>query len=637
MEKQFTDILKKYWGYDSFRPLQLDIIQSVFSGKDTLGLMPTGGGKSITFQVPALAKEGLCLVITPLIALMKDQVEGLKEKGIKAAAIYSGMRRREIIITIENCIYGDFKFLYISPERLQTELFLSRLAQLNISMITVDESHCISQWGYDFRPSYLKINEIRELKPKCPVLALTATAIPKVVDDIQDKLYFEKKNVFQTSFKRSNLAYKVVHTENKFGQLESLLNEIEGSAIIYVRSRKKTHETSDFLNKSGIEATFYHAGLDRIVKDKRQKEWTKGKIRVIVATNAFGMGIDKPDVRLVIHMDTPDSPEAYFQEAGRAGRDGNSASAYLLISPNDQGTLKRRISENYPEKAFIRNVYQCLGNHFQLAVGFGEMKSFNFELGKFCKTFKLPIIQTHSALQILSHLGLIQMNEDRDNRSRLHYIATKEELYYFEKLNPESEEIIKTTLRSYSGLFSSYVYINEEAIADRTKYSRDKVYQTFVNLNKARLISYVPQSNIPTITYLQPRFDSQMLTISPESYEERLERFSERVNAILRYINEDTCRSMMLLSYFGETNPSECGQCDVCLKKQIPAFEDSYAEIKRGILSLLSISPLALKSIISKTGVDQEQGIKVLRFLVDHGLISQNHKDQYLIVHHTKS
>lgn len=637
MEKQFTDILKKYWGYDSFRPLQLDIIQSVFSGKDTLGLMPTGGGKSITFQVPALAKEGLCLVITPLIALMKDQVEGLKEKGIKAAAIYSGMRRREIIITIENCIYGDFKFLYISPERLQTELFLSRLAQLNISMITVDESHCISQWGYDFRPSYLKINEIRELKPKCPVLALTATAIPKVVDDIQDKLYFEKKNVFQTSFKRSNLAYKVVHTENKFGQLESLLNEIEGSAIIYVRSRKKTHETSDFLNKSGIEATFYHAGLDRIVKDKRQKEWTKGKIRVIVATNAFGMGIDKPDVRLVIHMDTPDSPEAYFQEAGRAGRDGNSASAYLLISPNDQGTLKRRISENYPEKAFIRNVYQCLGNHFQLAVGFGEMKSFNFELGKFCKTFKLPIIQTHSALQILSHLGLIQMNEDRDNRSRLHYIATKEELYYFEKLNPESEEIIKTTLRSYSGLFSSYVYINEEAIADRTKYSRDKVYQTFVNLNKARLISYVPQSNIPTITYLQPRFDSQMLTISPESYEERLERFSERVNAILRYINEDTCRSMMLLSYFGETNPSECGQCDVCLKKQIPAFEDSYAEIKRGILSLLSISPLSLKSIISKTGVDQEQGIKVLRFLVDHGLISQNHKDQYLIVHHTKS
>lgn len=599
--------------------------------------MPTGGGKSITFQVPALAKEGLCLVITPLIALMKDQVEGLKEKGIKAAAIYSGMRRREIIITIENCIYGDFKFLYISPERLQTELFLSRLAQLNISMITVDESHCISQWGYDFRPSYLKINEIRELKPKCPVLALTATAIPKVVDDIQDKLCFEKKNVFQTSFKRSNLAYKVVHTENKFGQLESLLNEIEGSAIIYVRSRKKTHETSDFLNKSGIEATFYHAGLDRIVKDKRQKEWTKGKIRVIVATNAFGMGIDKPDVRLVIHMDTPDSPEAYFQEAGRAGRDGNSASAYLLISPNDQGTLKRRISENYPEKAFIRNVYQCLGNHFQLAVGFGEMKSFNFELGKFCKTFKLPIIQTHSALQILSHLGLIQMNEDRDNRSRLHYIATKEELYYFEKLNPESEEIIKTTLRSYSGLFSSYVYINEEAIADRTKYSRDKVYQTFVNLNKARLISYVPQSNIPTITYLQPRFDSQMLTISPESYEERLERFSERVNAILRYINEDTCRSMMLLSYFGETNPSECGQCDVCLKKQIPAFEDSYAEIKRGILSLLSISPLALKSIISKTGVDQEQGIKVLRFLVDHGLISQNHKDQYLIVHHTKS
>lgn len=599
--------------------------------------MPTGGGKSITFQVPALAKEGLCLVITPLIALMKDQVEGLKEKGIKAAAIYSGMRRREIIITIENCIYGDFKFLYISPERLQTELFLSRLAQLNISMITVDESHCISQWGYDFRPSYLKINEIRELKPKCPVLALTATAIPKVVDDIQDKLYFEKKNVFQTSFKRSNLAYKVVHTENKFGQLESLLNEIEGSAIIYVRSRKKTHETSDFLNKSGIEATFYHAGLDRIVKDKRQKEWTKGKIRVIVATNAFGMGIDKPDVRLVIHMDTPDSPEAYFQEAGRAGRDGNSASAYLLISPNDQGTLKRRISENYPEKAFIRNVYQCLGNHFQLAVGFGEMKSFNFELGKFCKTFKLPIIQTHSALQILSHLGLIQMNEDRDNRSRLHYIATKEELYYFEKLNPESEEIIKTTLRSYSGLFSSYVYINEEAIADRTKYSRDKVYQTFVNLNKARLISYVPQSNIPTITYLQPRFDSQMLTISPESYEERLERFSERVNAILRYINEDTCRSMMLLSYFGETNPSECGQCDVCLKKQIPAFEDSYAEIKRGILSLLSISPLSLKSIISKTGVDQEQGIKVLRFLVDHGLISQNHKDQYLIVHHTKS
>lgn len=623
MENEFSKILNKYWGYESFRPLQLEIITSIYNGKDTLGLMPTGGGKSITFQVPALAKKGICLVVTPLIALMKDQVEGLNKKGIKAAAIYSGMSYREIIITLENCIFGDFKFLYISPERLQTDLFLSRIEQLDVSMITVDESHCISQWGYDFRPSYLKISEIRELKPEAPILALTATATPKVVDDIQEKLCFKKKNVFQTSFKRPNLAYKVIHTENKYGALLELLNANPGSAIVYVRSRKKTQEISDLLNKSGIDAIFYHAGIDRITKDRRQTEWTRGDKRVIVATNAFGMGIDKPDVRLVIHTDTPNSPEAYFQEAGRAGRDGLESVAYLLIAPPDKGTLKRRISENFPEKDFIRKVYMSLGNYLQVALGSGEGINYEFELGKFCNRFKLPILQTHNALQILQHLGLIQVNDDRDNRSRLHFIASKEDIYYFEQRNPHSVDIVKTTLRSYSGLFSSYVYINEQVIAERSATSRDQVYNTYVNLDKAKLISYIPQKDKPTINYLQPRFETHLIVIRPESYEHRQERFRERVEAMLDYMEKSECRSKQLLIYFGETDAKECGKCDVCLKKSIPAFKDSYGEIKTYVLQALADSPQTLSALTQKSSFPDESLIKAIRFLEDNGLVER--------------
>ena len=564
----YLSILRQYWGYESFRGIQQEIIESIGSGKDTLGLMPTGGGKSITFQVPALAMEGMCLVITPLIALMKDQVQHLRNQGIHALAIYSGMTRSEINQVFDNAIYGDYKFLYISPERLETDVFRQRLNHMHISMITVDESHCISQWGYDFRPSYLRIAEIRDLMPEVPVLALTATATPEVVADIQRQLHFRQENVFRMSFERKNLAYIVRKTDDKHGELLHILRSVGGSAIVYVRNRRRTKEVAEILEHEGIQATHYHAGLDNAIRDLRQRQWQQGLLRVMVATNAFGMGIDKPDVRLVIHLDLPDSIEAYFQEAGRAGRDGKKSYAVLLFGAHDAQTLRHRIAENFPEKDYIREVYEKLQYYFQMAMGDGLGTVKEFKLDDFCQKFKFFPVQADSALRILTQAGYLVYTDEQRRASRLMFTLKRDDLYRLHHLSEEADRLIQVTLRCYTGLFSDYAYIDEELLALRTYLTHDQVYHIFRSLSQQHIVSYIPGKSTPYIIYARERVEKERLAIPPSAYEERKERLKARIESMLDYAqNEVTCRSRLLLSYFGEDNPNNCGQCDVCLRK----------------------------------------------------------------------
>ena len=563
----YTDILKQYWGYDSFRGIQQQIIESIGSGRDTLGLMPTGGGKSITFQVPALAMEGVCLVITPLIALMKDQVRNLKEHGIKAAAIHTGMKREEIISTMENCIFGGYKFLYVSPERLSSELFRTKLRHLKICLLTVDESHCISQWGYDFRPSYLTIADIRKELPGVPVLALTATATPQVTDDIQDKLGFREKNVIRMSFFRGNLSYVVRKTENKLLELKHILECVPGTGIVYVRNRAQTKEISDFLNAEGIPTTFYHAGLDPVVKDERQRAWTQNLYRVVVATNAFGMGIDKPDVRTVVHMDIPSSIEAYFQEAGRAGRDGQRSYAVLLHSPGDKRTVSKRISDNFPKEDFIRNVYEKLGYYHQMAVGDGRGCTYAFSLGEFCQHYMLPILPTDSALRILTRMGYIEYLDEMDYSARLLFTAGRDDLYRLHN-DKTTEEVMNIILRNYSGVFTDYAYIDEHMICSRAGIDRDMLYTILMSLQSQGVIRYVPERRTPIITWTRERIDTQFIRFDPEVYRQRKEEFKERIGAMMEYVTRETgCRSAILLKYFGEHQSKPCLCCDLCQEK----------------------------------------------------------------------
>ena len=560
---KYQEILKQYWGYDSFRDLQEEIITSIGEGKDTLGLMPTGGGKSITFQVPALAQEGICIVITPLIALMKDQVQNLRKRGIKALAIYSGMTRQEILTALENCIFGNYKFLYISPERLDTEIFRTKLRSMKVSMITVDESHCISQWGYDFRPAYLKIAEIRELLPGVPVLALTATATPEVVKDIQTRLNFREGNVFRMSFERKNLAYIVRKTDNKTKELLHILQRISGSAIIYVRNRRRTKEITELLTNEGITADFYHAGLDNAVKDLRQKRWQSGEVRVMVATNAFGMGIDKPDVRIVLHLDLPDSPEAYFQEAGRAGRDGEKAYAVILYAKSDKMTLHKRIVDTFPEKEYILNVYEHLQYYYQMAMGDGFQCIREFNLEEFCRKFKYFPVPVDSALKILTQAGYLEYTDEQDNSSRILFTIRRDELYKLREMGKEADALIQTILRSYTGVFTDYAYISEESLALRTGLTRQQIYNILVTLTKRRIVDYIPRKKTPYIIYTRERLDLRFLHIPPIVYEERKARYEARIKAMEEYvITENVCRSRMLLHYFGEKNEHNCGQCD---------------------------------------------------------------------------
>ncbi len=564
----YRDILRKYWGYDDFRGIQEDIIESIGNNRDTLGLMPTGGGKSITFQVPALAKEGICIVITPLIALMKDQVNNLRKRGILAAAIYSGMSHKEIVKTLDNCLYGDYKFLYVSPERLNTPLFQSKLHYMNVSFITVDEAHCVSQWGYDFRPSYLSIADIRKTKPNVAILALTATATEEVVDDIQDKLGFREKNVFRMSFERKNLTYVVRETADRDAETIHILNSVPGTAIVYTRSRKGTKDMSKLLNDNGINATFYHAGLESAVRDQRQQQWQNGEVRVMVATNAFGMGIDKPDVRMVIHRECPDSLEAYFQEAGRAGRDGKRSWSVLLHNGHDDHKMRRRIADNYPDKDFIRNVYEHLAYYFQVALGFGIYQTFEFDLEKFCLVYRMFPVTVNSALQILDNAGYIEYDQDPENNARLKFLLERSELDRLNYLSPEEEKVITMMMRLYGGLFVDYVYIDEAVIACHTGMEQNTVYLILKSLSKQHIVHFIPQRKMPRITYLRDRVEMENVAIPKEVYEYRRAAMEKKIDAVVEYVNNDReCRSRQLLRYFGEKPKHDCGRCDVCVSQ----------------------------------------------------------------------
>ncbi len=578
-------LLRKYWGYDDFRGIQREIIESIGAGHDTLGLMPTGGGKSLTFQVPALAMEGVCIVITPLIALMKDQVNHLRQRGIMAAAIYSGMSHDDILRTLENCIFGSTKLLYVSPERLGSELFQTKLRHMQVNFITVDEAHCISQWGYDFRPSYLQIADIRRICPDVPVLALTATATPHVVKDICEKLSAGHGfAVYRMSFERKNLAYLVLHAMDKRTELIQLLRE-NGAAIIYVRSRRHAREIAEHLTEAGLSATFYHAGLEHAEKDKRQRDWQHDRVRIMVATNAFGMGIDKADVRIVVHYDLPDSIEAYFQEAGRAGRDGQFARAILLYNHADESKLIKRVSDTFPEKDYIRKVYDHLAYYYQIATGDGYGVSREFNIDDFCHKFNHFPIRVHAALQLLQRAGYIEYTEEQDNQVRVKFLVTRDDLYRLRGENPNEEKVIVALLRNYGGLFADYGFIDESMIAHQCGMKPHEVYDILKELSQKHVIHFIPRKQVPYIRYMQRREDSEHILLPPAVYEERKTQYQERINAILRYAkSNDKCRSRQLLEYFGEQDTKDCGQCDICLS----THKTDPLQAQQQILSLLS-------------------------------------------------
>lgn len=631
----YHDILKTYWGYDDFRPLQLDIIESVGSGRDTLGLMPTGGGKSITFQVPALAMEGVCIVVTPLIALMKDQVENLRARGVKATAIYSGMSQAEIMTAFENCELGDYKFLYVSPERLGTDLFKKRIKFLKISMIAVDESHCISQWGYDFRPSYLKIADIRSELPGVPVLALTATATPEVVDDIQVRLHFPAKNVFRKSFERKNLTYVVRNVEDKLEQLLRILQRVPGTSVVYVRSRKRTKEISDYLLQQGISSDYYHAGLSDDEKDRKQQAWKSGACRVIVSTNAFGMGIDKPDVRTVIHIDLPDTLEAYFQEAGRAGRDEKRAYAVLLYNKTDETKLKKRIADEFPEKEFIAKVYQTLADYYKIGIGSGFEAVFPINPQQFCIDCHLPLNPTYNALKMLQLAGYIELTEELDNPSKLMFTVLRDQLYNFRMHNAAADQLIEVLLRSYTGVFADMVHINEEVIGQRLGWTRQKVYDQLCFLAQNGIVKYVPFKKTPLLIYTQPRVDSARIVLPKQVYEERRERYVRRIKAVLRYANEtQLCRSQLLLDYFGETGSHRCGQCDTCIAQRANKLNaQRFAELERHITAELEANPQSIQALVQKIDGAENDVVQAVRHLLDQQKLEQNAQMKLSVKH----
>jgi ATP-dependent DNA helicase RecQ len=619
----YSEALERYWGYSAFRPLQEEIIESVGSGKDTLALMPTGGGKSLTFQVPAMAKEGICLVVTPLIALMKDQVENLKVKKIKALAIHSGLSREEIGHALDNCIYGDFKFLYLSPERLSTDLFRARVQQMNVNLIAIDEAHCISQWGYDFRPSYMRIPELREIVPDVPVLALTATATPNVAEDIMQRLSFSKKNLLKMSFERKNLVYVVRRTEDKQRELLKIASKISGTGIVYVRNRKKTREVAELLNKEGIRADFYHAGLKYEDRARKQEEWQHDKTRVVVSTNAFGMGIDKPDVKFVVHMDIPDSPEAYFQEAGRAGRDEKKAWAVMLFSPSDEKSIERRISVNFPGLDVVRELYKGLFNYLQIPVGSGRGQSYDFILGEFLSMYKFNALVATSALKVLSREGYFEITEEINNPSRVFFTVGRDDLYKFQVKNSKFDGFIKLLLRSYTGLFSQYVAIDENILAKRSGLSFDQVYKYLISLASSKIINYIPKKKNPVIHLLEERLEDKNVYLSSKNYIFRKEKYITRINEMLAYAKSETkCRSQFLLSYFGDISAPRCGQCDICLSKnELNISKERFSEIEAKVKKILTEEPLGLLPLIRKIESNERQVILVVEQLMEDGYI----------------
>ena len=614
----YLDILHKYWGYPDFRGIQREIIESIGAGKDTLGLMPTGGGKSLTFQVPALAQEGVCIVITPLIALMKDQVEHLRHKGIAAAAIYSGMSRDAIVTTLENCIFGGVKLLYISPERISSDLFQIKLKHIKVSFITVDEAHCISQWGYDFRPSYLQIAVIRKLVPNVPILALTATATPDVIDDIQERLGFTEKNVFRMSFERKNLVYVVRQAEDKEAEMVHILQSIPKTAIVYCRSRKRTKEIAQLLIQYGISATWYHAGLEPAVKDQRQSEWQHDKVRVIVATNAFGMGIDKADVRVVIHMDCPSSLEAYFQEAGRAGRDGQKAYAVLLYNGHDNRTLQKRVEDTFPPKEYVQQVYEHLAYFYQIGVNSGEGCTFEFPIDKFCATFKHFPIRANSALILLQRAGYIDYEPNPDNNARVRFLLRRDDLYRLDSLSEKENDVVISLLRNYGGLFTDYGYVDESYIAQEAGLDRNQTYMVLVNLSKKRIIDFIPRKSIPLISYKRDRVDGSDVILDKSVYEERKEQFQKSINSVINYAQNDrVCRSRQLLYYFGEKKSVDCEQCDVCLSHTHHDDHNQQEEIKEKLLAMVADGERHHVTEVRQLDEDWDMATKVMKELMD--------------------
>ena len=625
-ENLYEQILEKYWGYTSFRLLQDEIIKSVANGHDTLGLMPTGGGKSITFQVPALAKEGICLVITPLIALMRDQVEKLQNRGIKALCIHSGMTREEIDLTLDNATYGDYKFLYVSPERLSTESFRSRAGKMKVNLVAIDESHCISQWGYDFRPSYLRIAELRDLLPDVPFLALTATATKEVMDDIQEKLRFREKNVLRTSFERKNLVYLIRQADDKFAYLLKIVNKVHGSGIVYVRSRRKARDLALWLRQHDISADYYHAGLKPESRSARQQAWTDSETRIIVATNAFGMGIDKADVRFVVHVDLPDSVESYFQEAGRAGRDGKKAYAVLLVNQYDTQAIDKRVALNFPPIAEVKRIYDMLGNFLQIPLGGAKGHAYDFHISEFADRNKIKMSVAHSSLKIIERAGYIELTDEVHSPSKVFFTIERDELYKFQVANAQFDGFIKLILRSYTGLFNQYVSIHEDFLARKAGIPMETVTLYLSRLKELGIIQYIPQRRAPMIIFTEERLDPKSLVISRESYAFLKERFIERLKRMVHYATStNKCRSLMLLEYFGEEDAPRCGQCDVCSKRnELNLSKYEFDLITEQIRDNTRAGLLTLDELVKKTGSDPDKVIKVIRWLLDHNMVTYN-------------
>lgn len=627
MSKITCKILQQYWGYPSFRPMQEDIIDSVIDGKDTLALLPTGGGKSICFQVPAMAMDGVCIVITPLISLMKDQVMHLKKIGIPAAAIFTGMHYNEIEIAYNQAVFGLLKFLYVSPERLMTDAFIEALKKMKVCLLAIDESHCISQWGYDFRPPYLKIAEIRKYIPNTPVMALTATATPKVVEDIQYRLGFKKNNVFQTSYERKNLTYNVIHEADKYGLMYRLFASMnKGSGIVYVRSRKRTKVIAEWLQSVGISASFYHAGLDAKTRDYRQQLWMDNKIKVIVATNAFGMGIDKSDVRLVVHLDLPDSLEAYFQEAGRAGRDLQPSEAFLLVSDTDISKLKENLQSSYPELSRIKLIYEALCNYLQIPIGAGENMSYDFDINEFTQYYKFSLLEVFNAIKLIEREGIIATSEAMNTPSKIHIRANREDLYRFQIEYKEYDAIIKFLLRNLPGVLSDFVNIREEHISQKTNIPVEKVIRQLKNLDSMNFLTYIPRNDKPQILFLTERLDIRFFTLSDDIYKNRKNDAARRVDAVIDFVNNnDECRSIQLLRYFGENIKNICNRCDVCSSKNKMTINDKeYEDISERIVHELRESDNNVYEILKKINDHHDEKIVLtIKWMIDNGIIKQ--------------
>lgn len=627
MDNKFLDILKSLWGYESFRPLQLEAIKSVFSGCDTLVLMPTGGGKSVVYQVPGLASEGVCIVVTPLISLMKDQVDKLKKRKILAEAIHSGVPAKDIDRILDNCVWGDIKFLYISPERIESDMFRARFSKMKVSLITVDEAHCISQWGYDFRPSYLYIARLRALQPDVPILALTASATPGVADDIREKLLFKKPKTLSMSFARPNLSYIVRRTEDKNQQLLRIVGSVAGQGIVYVRTREKSETLAAFMTENGISATFYHGGLNYRDRTEKQDLWTRGKVRIIAATNAFGMGIDKPDVRFVIHYDICDSLEEYYQEAGRAGRDGLPSYAVILVSDDDAPRASKRVSNEYPPVDTIKSIYEKVCNHLQIGFGEGKEMSYAFNIFDFCSRERIFTPVFVNAMKILQQNGYMVLTEESDIPTRIRFMVSRDQLYRVRVERQEVDYFITVILRRYTGVFSDFVAVSEDELAHLSGYTTERIGELLKTLSRQRIIRYIPSNREPRIFMSEERLPLQDLRISPESHRMRREQAVKRIESVFRYISDDECRSLVIQRYFGEKAEIPCGSCDVCRERR----RNDPQPIRDSIVKLLSSGPATVKEIVKSINKDQDSILRAVEDMIAEGTIAENNEEKLFL------